>query len=533
MQSDSNAGRALRFLGFEVRPRPPFPHTALEISNANQMSGSPNSMAHGDSENPPHPYALIEALRSVGYTPSTALADLIDNSISAGARTIRVAVEPSHDAAGGYAYVDDDGAGMSSSALRAAMRWGGDGGQRKREATDLGRFGLGLKTASFSLGRTLSVISRTLPGADLSGYSWDLDHIAAVGWRMLDGYAESAARIVADSRLARDDREVGTLVVVTNLDRLGVGARSGTLRQQNTATTLRHIASHVGMVFHRFLTTGVEITLGEGKIQAWDPFEGGVQTAEEYLGKEARVTSFVLPHQSRIATALHERLAGPRGWLNHQGFLIYRAKRLIVPGGWLRLCEPQERYRLARVRVDLETSVDSGWKLNVMKSAVTAPSGVVADLERIGGAVRRQAEAAFGFRGERQAPSRVSEGAISQAFWRQEIKPDSVRFRVNRSHPLIQTLKQQIRDPEIAEPFLKAFERLLPLDAILQDPKRTTNGAAEELASVDIGELAGLARRAIALLERQKLSSERARQIVLGADPFLTHASTLAEILDE
>lgn len=492
------------------------------------LSGTAKRLDSRGSVNPPHPFALVAAMRSIGYTTPTALADLVDNSITAEAKLVRIRVAPpkgTNDT--GFVSVEDDGKGMSAARLFEAMRWGGNGPNQARRPDDLGRFGLGMKTASLSIGRTMTVASRSVPGEPLAVLRWDLGHVESAGWELLGGADEKAAAVISDSSLA-DAHRCGTIVVVTQLDRLSVRSGHVAHAEKNEATLIRKVARHLGMVFHRFISEGVVIKLGSSAVAAWDPFEDADLKDEESLGDKVSVASFVLPHHSRITREQDERMAGPLGWTAHQGFLIYRARRLIVPGGWLRLFSPEEACRLARIRVDLPNAVDDGWNLNVMKSSVVPPSWVNADLQRIGEATRRHARAVFNFRGERQAPSASGDHCSEpKAFWNQVPTEDAVRFRINRAHPIVQTLKQNLREPGAAEQFLKTFERLLPLDAILQDPKRTTNGAAAELEADELRDLIALAKKSVRVLQAQGRNRADAIRIVLSVEPFAFHRPKL------
>jgi hypothetical protein len=488
---------------------------------------------HRGKENPPHPFALVEGLRNIGYTPPTALADLVDNSITAGARNVAIQVSPPRSAAiGGYVAVEDDGNGMSAAKLEEAMRWGGDGPGQVRRPDDLGRFGLGMKTASISMGRKLTVASRAEAGGPLAVLRWDLDHVATAGWRMLEGPDPEAESLLAQSALATSKKSTGTVVIVTHLDRLATRSSLIANTEKNETVLTRKISRHLGMVFHRFINLGVTIRLGASTIAGWDPFEGGALKDTEILGDKIEVASYVLPHHSKVTTAQNERMAGPLGWGAHQGFLVYRAKRLIVPGGWLRLFPSEDNCRLARIRIDLPNALDDGWSLNVMKSSVVPPSWQLADLQRIAEATRRHAMAVFNFRGDRQAPmAGAHDDPVGQAFWNQVPTPDSIRFRINRAHPVVQTLKQSVKDSAVAEDFLRAFERLLPLEAILQDPKRTTNGAVDEPSSEEIEGMAVFARKAIKTMRGHGHSAAEAERIVLTAEPFLYHAEQIRQHL--
>jgi hypothetical protein len=140
--------------------------------------------------------------------------------------------------------------------------------------------------------------------------------------------------------------------------------------------------------------------------------------------------------------------------------------------------------------------------------------------------------AVYNFRGERQAPA-TANGAetTGNSFWNQETAKETVRFRINRNHPVVQTLKQSVKEPAVAEAFLRAFERLLPLEAILQDPKRTTNGAVPSNSPEDVQKLAQLAKKAVRVLRTQGHSQDEAIKLVLAAEPFSWHSAAIHSLL--
>ncbi len=485
-------------------------------------------------ENIPHPSAMVGGMRSIGYSPQTAIADLVDNSITAEAKNIFIGISPSEsEKENGYIYVEDDGVGMSHQGLHEAMRWGGKGPKNKRRVNDLGRFGLGLKTASFSMGRKLTVATRDSGGL-LKILCWDLELMETEGWKMQEGLDTETKAIFARSSLAKNAKATGTVVIITKVDRLTARSSQLSNTERNSANITKKISLHLGMTFHRFIEEGIKIKLGNSEISPWDPFNKATSRHTELLGSDVTVTSYILPHHSTTTDTEHAQMEGPKGWNGHQGFLVYRAKRLIVQGGWLGLFDTSESCRLARIRIDLKNNLDEKWDLDVIKSKVSPPSWLLVDLQRIGEASRRESQAAFNFRGIRQAPKGESQADILKAsFWHQVPSPNSVKFRINRAHPVIQSLKQAISEPELAEAFIKTFERLLPLDAILQDPKRTTNGAKDTLTSVEIELNAELAKKTISLLVAQGNSLENATNLVLSVEPFALNAKEIRIYLNK
>ena len=126
-------------------------------------------------EIPPKPSSLVESMKEIGYSLGSALADIVDNCITAQARRIQLFSEL--NGADSKIAILDDGKGMTEEDLLEAMRLGSRSPLEERESSDLGRFGLGLKTASFSQCRVLTVVTRN--GNDTACARWDLDRISS------------------------------------------------------------------------------------------------------------------------------------------------------------------------------------------------------------------------------------------------------------------------------------------------------------------------------------------------------------------
>ena len=273
---------------------------------------------------------LAEALRAFGYDLPTALADLVDNSIAARARTVRIGY--SSDPGSAWLAVVDDGRGMDPAELREAMRFARDPGSQ-RSAGDLGRFGLGLKTASLSQARKLTVLSRG-PGGSLTGMTWDLDHVRqSRQWLVVSGTDQEALEI-AD---ALDFTHQGTVVLWRHTDRLGDGPE---LRRRATDA-----GRELSLLFHRLMADGrLSLHVGRRLLSPMDPYlrrnpltqDRGFEDLE-HDGHRIRVNPVVLPHPSRLSREESLLASGPGGLLGRQGFYVYRGDRLVVAGGWLGL----------------------------------------------------------------------------------------------------------------------------------------------------------------------------------------------------
>ena len=349
---------------------------------------------------------LIKSLRDMGYDFSQAVADVVDNSIEAHATLVAIDVE--FDGDDSWVRITDNGRGMSPEQLREAMRYGAE---RNYGEKDLGKFGLGLKTASMSQCQCLSVASRrSQDRADITGYSWDLDHIERTNrWEILpiakDGFAARIRAPLLDS--------AGTVVLWKRLDRiLGYEHPYGEFARKRLLQMCREIEQHLGMVFHKFLTgearpKKLKILLNGNEVKAWDPFcisekktkqIKSVTIPVEYNGINGKifVEPYILPHQDDFSSPEAFRSAsGPGSWNQQQGFYIYRAGRMIQSGGWSSLRAPDEHTKLARVAVSFSPALDEAFKINVAKMRVQMPSIIRDEIRELTASVTKQAREVY------------------------------------------------------------------------------------------------------------------------------------------
>ncbi len=284
----------------------------------------------------PRPDSLIQSLRAFGYDLSTAIADIVDNSISAGAKNI--AIDFYWDGKDSYIAIWDDGCGMTEDELINAMRPGSRNPLEERSSKDLGRFGLGLKTASFSQCKKLTVASKSA-GGNFSVRCWDLDYVTQHGeWRLLKKGSHVLGRLL--DKLP--DTDSGTLVLLENLDRLTKGTKVDDKNDHDKfLEDAERVKDHLAMVYHRYLEriNGPRIFVNSRQVKPWDPFltsetatQNLTEEAHDILGGRLVVKPYVLPHVSKISQEVHDRAAGPKGWNAQQGFYVYRNSRLLVAG---------------------------------------------------------------------------------------------------------------------------------------------------------------------------------------------------------
>ena len=305
-----------------------------------------------DIECPPFAPVLMESTRAIGYSIESAVADVIDNSIAAKATEIRILYNYLPQP---YVVICDNGKGMDNNSITEAMRYGTASPSDKRSDEDLGRYGLGMKTASLSQCRRLTVLSKQ--ACEVVGRRWDLDHILKTKTWSLQQLNEDdiSSQVGAD---ALKDYEKGTVVIWENLDKIKSG--SVTL-EQALEEKMRDVKKHLELVFHRYLSGDgvkkIKILMNGIQLIAFDPFFTAKSTIVmddekiEIPGREGRVLirPYLLPHPSNMTKDEIDLYGGKDGLRNLQGFYIYRNKRLITWGTWFKLIRMDEFTKLTRV----------------------------------------------------------------------------------------------------------------------------------------------------------------------------------------
>lgn len=485
---------------------------------------------------PPYAASIVESLRAFGYDLPTALADLVDNSISAGALHVWLRFEWA--GADSVISVTDDGRGMSAAELVEAMRFGSHSPLSKRAPSDLGRFGLGLKTASLSQCRRLTVRSRR-EGNPQETRCWDLDAIAATTtneWRLL-----RAGDTAAEPHFSRlDTLTQGTTVLWQQLDRLTRDQQTQNDKyHQRFLARIEGVRRHLGMVFHRLMgrRDAVRIYVNERQLEAWDPFMESHEATHRLptdplrcSGIRVAVQPFVLPHFSKLKPAEHTAGAGPRGWLAHQGFYVYRRDRLLVAGDWLGFgWTKDEHLKLARIAIDLPNSLDHEWQIDVTKSRATPPHALRDDLERIAKRAREEAKNVYTHRGARLAPNAATERTL---LWEPMAKHDRTFYQINRDHPLVRQVMEATKDRSALNALLRLLQETIPLQHITIANTEKPDGQPQPFEGADEGQIRGIMLELFRAFRTSGSSIEDARSRVRTHWPFELFPSLLATLDD-
>ncbi len=342
---------------------------------------------------------LMSSLRDIGYDPPSAVADLVDNAIDANARTVDVSIVANGPQS--WVRVTDDGYGMSVAELDEAMRYGAHAAYDERS---LGHFGLGLKTASLSQCRRLTVASRARGSRRTAIRRWDLDEVVRSDAWALERIPMSAAP--QEILEPMSEHEHGTVVLWEHLDRVLPRRPTEGLTSRTLGTATKEITNHLAMVLHRFLDgeayagrAKLRLTVNGTAVDAWDPFARGephtqllppqVLSYDDADGRKISidVRPYVLPAQHLFSTPdAHRHAAGPRRWNRHQGLYIYRRERLIQAGGWNRLRTLDEHAKLARISIDLPIGSEGRFAVDVAKMRVSLPEELRPPLKAVASA---------------------------------------------------------------------------------------------------------------------------------------------------
>ncbi|QNQ09647.1 ATP-binding protein [Sphingomonas alpina] len=479
---------------------------------------------------------LFESLRAFGYDLPTALADIIDNSITAEAKNIWIDMQ--WDGRASRILIRDDGKGMTEDALRQAMKPGSLSPLADRAANDLGRFGLGMKTASISQCRCLTVLSKTAK-SEPALRRWDLDYIAGTGtgeWRLL----RSMDLLSSADRALLAAQKSGTILFWDRLDVLVGGADvDDEVAQKHFRERAEAAKRHLAMVFHRFLKGRGAITLHmNGRaLEPWDPFLEDVQFTEPLSGEtliadgqRAEIKPFILPHHSRISPEQHQTAAGPKGWNAHQGFYIYRNRRLLVAGDWLGLgMQKEEHFKLARIRIDLPNSADLLWQIDVKKSRARPPAALRQDLLRIARAARNRASSIYRHRGkviQRQL------GDKEAFLWTHLTKHGKSFYKINRDHPLVRKVLEAADDRAPLRALFSLIEQTIPAPLIVINNAETPDAFGQPFEGAEAELRKAMEAVFDAMVDAGRDRVEAARALLL-MEPFNNHPDVVTAFLEE
>jgi hypothetical protein len=414
----------------------------------------------------PRPETLIESMRSIGYSFESAIADIIDNSISANSTLIDII----YNKINSTIIILDNGDGMNEDELFEAMRFGSKDPLSVRSSKDLGRFGLGLKSASFSQCRELIVVSKK--NGTIKGLAWDLDVIRERGSWEVKILSEEQIESLEKMHLLKSQLN-GTYVLWKNFDRIEV-----TSTDLNTTLEKKLMESRrfLSLVFHKYLSKRIEIRVNNSKLDLLDPFLLSNTTKAQHLkpqvisiklddGKkyDIKVATHILPHISNLSGNERKLIGGIDSLNREQGFYIYRNDRLIIWGNWFRYNGQSELFKYGRIEVSIPNNLDDIWNVDIKKASVSIPDRIK---KKLYDAVN---EATVGSKdlGKKRIRNSIHKEDLID-YWIVNETEKTSSYKINRKIPLVEEIKK-IGDTRIGillENLLRDIENTIPIHGI-------------------------------------------------------------------
>lgn len=485
----------------------------------------------------PTPSSLIESLRDIGYSMQTAVADIIDNSITAQATEINLRF--SWNVGNPWLATIDNGYGMSRNELIAAMRFGSISPAVERSKNDLGRFGLGMKTASFSQCRHLSVLSKK--NGVITCCEWDLDLISNGDDSKWFLHVLSDADLAKKKQLSElyssflNDIESGTIVLWEKIDRIDEQS-SESQQEVHLNNIISETKHHIELVFHRYLApdTGkkVRIFLNGKLLQAFDPFNRSHETTIEHpyaqfecQGHKVSVQAYTLPHHSKTDKEQYLHYAGKEGYFQNQGFYVYRNRRLIIKGTWFRLIKKTELTKLIRVKIDITNTLDHLWKIDVKKSYASPPLSIRSELKSIISQIELVGRRVYEQRGQKL------ESAVKTPAWERRAAENQIYYTINRKHPLVTQLMDTIdtKQSDRLNDLIRMFEDSFPADLFFAD--FASNPEKFNRPTIDEAQLNRILDDYIEFWEIDRTPTAKLVEELLQVDPFSNNRALTEKLL--
>lgn len=465
---------------------------------------------------------LVDVLSYSGYSFSAAVADIIDNSISANAKNILiyfdVSEDPTNEELKPFLYILDDGDGMNEEEMKKAFILAEASSHSKRDTNDLGRYSLGLKSASSSYCRQMYLVSKV---KDKSPKTLEMDFDYIEKERKWEGFEID--------NFAYEDviKDHGSIVFWSKLN----FKNDSELTETQVYTQIDRLKKELGHIFGKYiLERGLNIYIQSAeslseppiKIEGWNPFyipnsksisriyNGDIQ----FKGEKISIKSYILPPYGNLDKTDQRYIDGIKGMNEQQGFYIYRNGRLIQEGGWLGLKDLaiDQKCSMARIEVDIGTQLDKEFNVNFNKSQITVPIELEKEFLDIAKKTRTASKKNFNYINDPNAPRRTRQNKENIPVWRMKSSRDGINLQINENHPLIKEMFEKLgkRDSNKLKSLLS---KNVPISALQTNPRFTEN----EYTMTEIDEMV---KEYYVDQKSKGVSDDEIRETLLKTEPF-------------
>ena len=421
----------------------------------------------------PQPRSHIKTLMRIGYDLNSAIADIIDNSLTAKASQISITCPSEIDHP--YLSIVDDGIGMDSEELIQNMRIGCKDPNDKREAGDLGRFGSGMKTASFSHARRLTVISKK-KNKKVAAACWDIDEIEEKNKWCLQELDDSDIKNLQhlDSKILDSN---GTQLIWEKIKKFDETDHNNS--KASIETSMVELKKYLALHFHKFMhgANKVTIKVQELSVSPFDPFlsskkgyQEGASEETHVKGGKLKIKVHILPHHSNLSQSEIDEFGGMQEIYKGQGLYIYRENRLIIAGGWMGLSRTYQLGELARIEINIPSGLDDEWSTDVKKSSLQLPQKKKNRLKKLIQEPIKRSKRAYTYRGKKEE---------ANEYWKiiKNSREKTVIYQIDTDNAELVAIAKETPKKNITniKDYLKKLARNLPINNIhseaSSDPK--------------------------------------------------------------
>lgn len=427
-------------------------------------------------ENIPQADMLMGSMRSMGYSFEAAIADIIDNSISAQCSFVKLLFPTTYTDAKAVGVLDD-GAGMDAETLFEAMRYGSSDSSDERDENDLGRFGLGMKSASMSQCRILTVVSKQ--DNVYCCYTWDYNIICEQKrWIVIEHTRKEIEALPYIEEL--ESIKAGTLVIWQDFD---VIEKSNDGRVFDFLNDQKDILDkYLGLIYHRFLSdtkkSKLKIYINNGRVKPLDPFlESHPKTTakkertieiNDSNGIERLITikPFILPYATDLSDKDKQLVGGIENLRSKQGFYIYRNRRLIIWGTWFGMKPRAELTKNARIRVDIPNTLDDIWGINIMKQKAIIPKSIQHRMKKT---VLEAMEISVAKQTHRGRRENIED--LDYIWDRMEGRNKTYFYQINRDNKVFKMIREKMSDEDFIylDMLISEIEKNIPINQMYID----------------------------------------------------------------
>lgn len=429
---------------------------------------------------------LLASLRSVGYTEEAAIADIVDNSISSGATKVQLYFDWDNR----RIIISDNGKGMGSEELLNSMKIGCADPSILRQKNDLGRFGMGMKTASFSIGKKLLVISKK--DFVSTNAEWNLEYVTNKNkWEILLHSREEESEIVNSikEQVEFSQWKNGTTVILSMLDRL-IDNNNLSKSKAKFYKTIKKIKAHLAMIFHRFIEEdNIELYVNGNLLDSWNPYVRHNPATMELSCEEISdggntmfIQPYILPHKNKFEDeGAYNKAGGVKGWMGQQGFYVYRNRRLIVYGTWFGKLKKEPAFNLARIQLDMSSNNDMEWGIDIKKSRASLPIVMEESIMQVAYLAIQKSASVYNSRGVYNRKNTANSISLKYVWEQRKNSSGNYMFYLNKKHPILLKIMQELSENNKKElkTYLSLIENYSPamLSGVIAD---STNSNLEE-----------------------------------------------------